>query len=75
VGGYDLVTGVRLGRVDLRTPAVALMFSRDGSLLVVATQVRCCCVVVGQDVLVVTLSNTGFEVKQRCLALGTAAWC
>jgi hypothetical protein len=40
VGGYDLVTGVRLGRVDLRTPAVALMFSRDGSLLVVATQVR-----------------------------------
>jgi hypothetical protein len=39
VGGYDLVTGVRLGRVDLRTPAVALMFSRDGSLLVVATQV------------------------------------
>jgi hypothetical protein len=42
VGGYDLVTGVRLGRVDLRTPAVALMFSRDGSLLVVATQVCIC---------------------------------
>ncbi|WIA34203.1 hypothetical protein OEZ86_012559 [Tetradesmus obliquus] len=38
VGGYDLVSGVRLGRVELRTPAVALTFSRDGSLLVAATQ-------------------------------------
>eukprot|EP00878_Enallax_costatus_P005037 GHUV01005297.1.p1 GENE.GHUV01005297.1~~GHUV01005297.1.p1 ORF type:complete len:1446 (+),score=421.24 GHUV01005297.1:301-4638(+) len=38
VGGYDLINGIRVGRVDIRTPAVALMFSRDGSLLVVATQ-------------------------------------
>lgn len=45
VGGYDLINGIRMGRVDIRTPAVALLFSRDGSLLVVATQVRhrmCC---------------------------------
>lgn len=39
VGGFDLIHGIRMGRVDIRTPAVALMFSRDGSLLVVATQV------------------------------------
>lgn len=38
VGGYDLLTGCRLGRVDVRTPAVSMVFSRDGSLLVVATQ-------------------------------------
>eukprot|EP00775_Hariotina_reticulata_P010067 gene10067-10222_t len=38
VGAYDLMTGVRLGRVDIRTPPVAMLFSRDGSLLVVATQ-------------------------------------
>lgn len=34
-----MIHGIRMGRVDIRTPAVALMFSRDGSLLVVATQV------------------------------------
>jgi hypothetical protein len=40
IGGYDLVSGVRQGRVDVKSPPVALMFSRDGSLLVVATAVR-----------------------------------
>jgi hypothetical protein len=40
IGGYDLVSGVRQGRVDVRSPPVALMFSNDGSLLVVATAVR-----------------------------------
>ncbi|KIY95105.1 hypothetical protein MNEG_12855 [Monoraphidium neglectum] len=38
VGGYDLLTGCRMGRVDVRTPAVGMVFSQDGSLLVVATQ-------------------------------------
>lgn len=40
IGGYDLVSGVRQGRVDVKSPPVALVFSRDGSLLVVATAVR-----------------------------------
>jgi hypothetical protein len=40
VGGYDLLNACRLGRADVRTPAVGMTFSRDGSLLVVATQVR-----------------------------------
>lgn len=39
IGGFDLLTGVRSGRVDVRAPAVGMAFSRDGSLLVVATQV------------------------------------
>jgi hypothetical protein len=39
IGGYDLVSGVRQGRVDVKSPPIALMFSRDGSLLVVATAV------------------------------------
>lgn len=40
LGGYDLVSGVREGRVDVKAPPVALSFSRDGALLVVATSVR-----------------------------------
>ena len=38
VGGVDLHTGARVGRVDVRSPPVAMAFSRDGSLLVVATE-------------------------------------
>lgn len=34
-----MVSGVRQGRVDVKSPPIALMFSRDGSLLVVATAV------------------------------------
>lgn len=40
VGGYDLLSGCRMGRVELRSPPVGMVYSRDGSLLVVATQVR-----------------------------------
>jgi hypothetical protein len=40
VGGYDLLTGCRLGRVDVKSPAVAMCFSPDATTLVVATQVR-----------------------------------
>lgn len=39
VGGYDLLSGCRMGRAEVRTPAIHMVFSRDGSLLVVATQV------------------------------------
>lgn len=39
IGGYDLVSGVRLGRVDVKSPPICLMFGRDGSMLVVATAV------------------------------------
>ena len=38
IGGYDLLTGCRLGRVDARAPAVGMVFSRDGALLAAATQ-------------------------------------
>jgi hypothetical protein len=40
IGGYDLLTGCRMGRVDVHSPPVGMAFSRDGTLLVVATQAR-----------------------------------
>jgi hypothetical protein len=40
VGAYDLQSGCRIGRIDIRATAIELKFSSDGSLLVVATAVR-----------------------------------
>jgi hypothetical protein len=40
VGGYDMLTGCRLGRVDVRSTPVNMCFTPDASTLVVATQVH-----------------------------------
>lgn len=42
IGVTDLLTGVRLGRVDLGSEAVSLYFAPEAALLIVAVAVSAC---------------------------------